>query len=127
MPTCSYMCSRPMIPVVSDLSSLFPYDVNKCLQAIDSSMDSSLFLQCFNHILFPKNLQYTSCCETGCCTAHKLRTSQTFLQEFPIDNMFREKTSNFLPVAKMPIPSNYLYSTYLAKSHPIHIQIRKIL
>ena len=42
MPTCRYLCPRPMISIVSDLSSLFPYNVNKCLQAIDSSLDSSL-------------------------------------------------------------------------------------
>ena len=40
-----YLWPLVFISIVSDLSSLFPCFVNKCLQAIDSSLDSSLWRQ----------------------------------------------------------------------------------
>ena len=49
--TTVYPCSRPMIATVSDLSSLFPHNVNKCLQAIDSSLDSSLVDSCLERTI----------------------------------------------------------------------------
>ena len=42
------------------------------------------FLQYFDHVLFPRNLQYNSCCETSCCIVHRLRKPANILQEFPI-------------------------------------------
>ena len=96
-------------------------------------------------LLFPKNLQYNSCCETGCCTNWESR--QTLLN--PLKNLTLgwaqksygnqlqenrllhgaqiEKASNFLPEAKLANPSNYLNSTYGQEPPHIYIQIRKNL
>ena len=58
-----YLWPLVFISIVSDLSSLFPCFVNKCLQAIDSSLDSSLqiWAKC------SANMRKTQCqCNQNC-------------------------------------------------------------
>ena len=50
------------------------------------------FLQYFDHVLFPRTLQYNSCCETGCCIVHRLREPAIFFTEnfnFTMLNFFK--------------------------------------
>ena len=53
------------------------------------------FLQYFDHVLFPRNLQYNSCCETGYCIEQRLRKPANFYRNFQFHNML-----NFLNISR---------------------------